>query len=122
MATKVNSITAEESVPDLIIGGNIEENRFRSFTKAILTAFINNLISIFVTNRKNGISLTGITGNTITNSALAGRGILLAVIDDQPYNLNFAKTGANDAAKLASSSVIFQFDLRPDQKVTLLFE
>jgi predicted Zn-dependent protease len=119
MAKKVNGLTTSNAVPDIIIGGDSGANSFRTFTKTILTAFINGLISASI----NGITLTGITGSTITNAALAGRNILLITIDDTTYNLGFAKPGGNATEKKAANSVVFaDIAIRPDQTVTIIFE
>jgi hypothetical protein len=123
MAKKVNDLTVSNAVPDIIIGGDAGANSFRSFTKAILTAFINGLIATALGNRVNGITLTSITGSTITNAALAGRNILLITIDDTTYNLGFAKPGSNATERKAANSVVFaDLDIRPDQTITIIFE
>ena len=123
MAKKVNGLTTSNTVPDIIIGGDSGANEFRSFTKTILTAFINGLITTALGNRINGITLTDITGSTITNAALAGRNILLITIDDVSYNLGFAKPGNNATEKKAANSVVFtDLELRADQTITILFE
>ena len=119
MAKKVNDLTVSNAVPDIIIGGDAGANSFRSFTKTILTAFINSLIGA----RINGITLTEITGSTISNAALTGRNILLITIDDTTYNIGFAKPGSNATEKKAANSVVFaDLDIRPDQTITIIFE
>lgn len=46
------------------------------------------------------------SSNTITDEALVGRLISMMVIGDTNKTTGFAKTGADDAAKLASDTVV----------------
>lgn len=113
----LNGIAVVTELPDVIIGGNGNENRFQQFSKETLIAAINSLIRA----RKKGITLTGLTGSIITDPEIVGRKILTIIIDDFTRNTKFTKGNEND---IESDQVILtdNFLLTEDMTVTINFE
>lgn len=113
----LNGIAVVTELPDVIIGGNGDENRFQQFSKETLIAAINNLIKA----RKHGITLTGLTGSTITHPEIIGRKILSIIIDDFTRNTKFIKGNENS---IESDQVILtdNFLLTEAMTITINFE
>lgn len=63
------------------------------------------------------------SSNTITNDALEGRLISMLVVGDTNKTTGFAKTGADDAAKLASDTVVISEGvMEPNTTVVIIFK
>lgn len=108
---KIDQIDASLVLPDILVGGNLDDKKFITFSKSTLIAAINTLIAA----RVNGITLTGLTGSTIEHEAFANRIILSIGIDDVLRNTNFTKP-TNTSVNLSDD-----FELTQGMKVTFNF-
>lgn len=99
MEKKLSDITSLTSIPEYLLGGLVDEEKFVLFPKSLLVELIN--------SRKSSIKLTGLTGTIINHADLVGRSVTSICIDDVMKNTGFVKGGGGS---LASSQLILQFD------------
>lgn len=119
MGKQFQFITQANAVPDELLGGSSGQQKFFRFPKQLLINLVNSLISTFVVSRPPCITLTGITGTTVTNESLEGRSVGFIIINDFPKNTGFAKGDEN--ALESTSLIIDNYNLKPEDVITIYF-